>query len=166
MKRRESSVPTKTSDKNVKGDLQKNQPSGMPVSSSVSFAANDTRTVIQPSGLSDISDDSDDSSNCPEYMASWCAHSIDEDNQIRKYDESSKSKGKLPEHMIPHEALKEREDYENNAVLYRKLFLKTTPLTRRETGVFWNLVDNSRQMEERKRKLDSFQKCLRYISHY
>ena len=106
---------------------------------SVSFATN-TRTFIQPPGPSEISDDSDEGSNCPENMASWGAHNIEEDYLIKKYDESSKSKGKFPENMVPHEALKEREDYENNAVLYRKLYLKTRP-TVKETETFWKLSE-------------------------
>ena len=156
IKRRESSVPAKTTDKNVKGNLQQNQSSGVTVPGSVSFATN-TRTFIQPPGPSEISDDSDEGSNCPENMASWCAHNIEEDYLIKKYDESSKSKGKFPENKVPHEALKEREDYENNAVLYRKLYLKTRP-TVKETETFWKLVDDSRQMEERSRRLEAARK--------
>ena len=101
----------------------------------------ESRKVIQPTVISDISEDSDDNPTCPEDMSPWCEHDVDEE-LVEKYDASSKEKGKYPDHLIPHQALEERKNYTANCDVYKKLYIKKR-MTPKENVIFWNLVEES-----------------------
>ena len=36
-------------------------------------------------------------------MSTWCAHDVDEEHLVNKYDQSSKDKGKYPADLIPNQ---------------------------------------------------------------